>query len=71
MGLAKPQRVARDQGRAELPISQWDFGLPSVAVVDEDVQGKMAPSKVEGIILGFELEKERKSRERQENESVE
>ena len=39
--------------------------------VEKDVQGKMAPSKVEGIILGFKLEKERESRERQQNEPVE
>jgi len=45
--------------------------LAPVAVVEEDVQGKMAPSKVEGIILGFELEKERERRERQKNEPVE
>ena len=42
-----------------------------MAVVEEDVMGHMAPSKVEGIILGFEIEKEKENRERQENESDE
>jgi NADH-quinone oxidoreductase subunit E len=43
--------------------------LAPVAVVEDDVLGNMAPSKVEGIILGFEIEKEKESRERQGNES--
>lgn len=43
--------------------------LAPVAVVDENVQGHMAPSKVEGIILGFEIEKEKDARERQKYEA--
>jgi NADH-quinone oxidoreductase subunit E len=43
--------------------------LAPVAVVDETTHGHMAPSKVEGIILGFELEKERQERERGQSES--
>jgi NADH-quinone oxidoreductase subunit E len=42
--------------------------LAPVAVVDENIQGHMAPSKVEGIILGFEIEKEKMDRERRKNE---
>lgn len=33
--------------------------LAPVAVVEEDILGHMAPSKVEGIILGFEIAKEK------------
>jgi NADH-quinone oxidoreductase subunit E len=33
--------------------------LAPVAVVGDSVQGHMAPSKVEGIILGFQIEKEK------------
>ena len=33
--------------------------LAPVAVVDSTVQGHMAPSKVEGTLLGFEIEKEK------------
>lgn len=36
--------------------------LAPVAVVDDSVQGHMAPSKVEGIILGFQIEKEKRQR---------
>ena len=43
--------------------------LAPVAVVEDDVMGNMAPSKVEGIILGFEIAKEKEDRERQGNES--
>ena len=34
--------------------------LAPVAVVDEKVHGRMAPTKVDGILLGFQLEKEGK-----------
>jgi len=38
--------------------------LAPVAVVDETIQGHMAPSKVEGLILGFQIEKDKEERER-------
>ena len=43
--------------------------LAPVGIVDETVHGHMAPSKVEGIIHGFQIEKEREEREKQKNES--
>ena len=43
--------------------------LAPVAIVDETVHGHMAPSKVEGLILGFEIEKEREKREAKPTES--
>jgi len=39
--------------------------LAPVAVVDENVHGRVAPSKVEGLILGFQIEKEKQEREAQ------
>jgi NADH-quinone oxidoreductase subunit E len=39
--------------------------LAPVAIIDDIVHGYMAPSKIEGIILGFELEKQRKKRGKQ------
>jgi NADH-quinone oxidoreductase subunit E len=45
--------------------------LAPVALVDDAVHGHVAPSKVEGLILGFEIEKEREERERQYRESNE
>lgn len=43
--------------------------LAPVAVVDETTHGYMAPSKVEGILLGFELEREREKREAEQGDS--
>ena len=43
----------------------------TVAIVDDPAYGHMAPSRVEGVILGFEVEKERKDREKQDSESEE
>jgi len=40
--------------------------LAPVAVVEGAVQGHMAPSKVEGLILGFEIAKEKAEREKKE-----
>lgn len=37
--------------------------LAPVAVINEETHGHMAPSKVEGLILAVEIEKERKARE--------
>jgi NADH-quinone oxidoreductase subunit E len=45
--------------------------LAPVALVDDEVHGHVAPSKVEGLILGFEIEKEREEREKQSRESNE
>ena len=44
--------------------------LAPVAVVDEDVHGHVAPSKVEGLILGFQIEKEKEEREKQKDGSA-
>lgn len=43
--------------------------LAPVAVVEETVQGHMAPSKVEGLLLGFQIEKEKEEREKKRDES--
>jgi NADH-quinone oxidoreductase subunit E len=40
--------------------------LAPVAVVDSVVQGHMAPSKVEGILLGFQIEREKAQKGRPE-----
>ena len=42
--------------------------LAPVAVVDETTHGHVAPSKVEGLLLGFQIEKEKQERERQKND---
>ena len=43
--------------------------LAPVAIVDETVHGHVAPSKVEGLILGFEIEKQREERKSKRSES--
>jgi len=43
--------------------------LAPVATTDNTVHGHMAPSKVVGLILGFEIQKEREKRQRQKGES--
>ena len=45
--------------------------LAPVVIVDETAHGHVAPSKVEGLILGFQVEKEKEERKRQQNESRE
>jgi len=43
--------------------------LAPVALVGDTVHGHMAPSKVEGMILGFQIEKEKERREKGGDES--
>lgn len=43
--------------------------LAPVTMVGETVHGHMAPSKVEGLILGFQIQKEKEQREKNKNES--
>jgi NADH-quinone oxidoreductase subunit E len=45
--------------------------LAPVAVVDKTVQGRMAPSKVEGLLLGFQIEKEKHERAKRSDGSDE
>ena len=42
--------------------------LAPVAIIGDTVYGHMAPSKVEGLILGFEIEKEKEKREKEKIE---
>ena len=43
--------------------------LAPVAVIGETVHGTMAPSKVEGLILGFKIEQEKEEREKKKHGS--
>ena len=43
--------------------------LAPVAVIDETVHGHMAPSKVEGLLMRIEIEKEMEEREKKKDES--
>jgi NADH-quinone oxidoreductase subunit E len=43
--------------------------LAPVAIIDETVHGHMAPSKVEGLLMRIEIEKEMEEREKKKDES--
>ena len=43
--------------------------LAPVAIVDDKVEAHIAPSRVEGILLGYELQREQQERESQDSES--
>jgi NADH-quinone oxidoreductase subunit E len=43
--------------------------LAPVAIIDKTIQGNMAPSKVEGIFLGYRLEKDKEQRRKTEDET--
>ncbi|MGD9277062.1 MAG: NAD(P)H-dependent oxidoreductase subunit E, partial [Desulfobacterales bacterium] len=43
--------------------------LAPVAIIDEDVHGHMAPSKVEGLLMRIEIEKEMEERAKIQDES--
>ena len=45
--------------------------LAPVAVVDKTVHGHMAPSKVEGLLLGFQIEKDKEKRAKRKGGSHE
>ena len=44
--------------------------LAPVALVDDTVEAHIAPSRIEGILLGFEMQKEQQEREEQDSEST-
>ncbi len=44
--------------------------LAPVAIIGETVYGHMAPSKVEGLIMGFEIEREKEKREKEKIEQT-
>lgn len=44
--------------------------LAPVAIVDGDIFGQMAPSRVEGLFVGFELDREREKREGRRADAV-
>ncbi len=45
--------------------------LAPVAIINDNTSGRMAPSKVEGILLGFQIEKEKEERKNEGDASDE
>jgi len=68
LGIKEGQTTADREFSVERVACVGCCALAPVAVVDETTHGHMAPSKVEGLLLGFQIEKERA--ERESNESV-
>lgn len=71
LGISDGETTADREFSIERVACVGCCALAPVAVVEDKVQGHMAPSKVEGIILGFEIEKEKETRKRPEHESAE
>jgi NADH-quinone oxidoreductase subunit E len=64
LGIAEGETTEDREFSLERVACVGCCALAPVAVIGETVHGKMAPSKVEGLILGFELEKDRAEREK-------
>ncbi|MDY6974577.1 MAG: NADH-quinone oxidoreductase subunit NuoE [Thermodesulfobacteriota bacterium] len=69
LGICDGQTTADREFSIERLACVGCCALAPVAIVDETVHGHVAPSKVEGLILGFQIEKEREEREKSRDES--
>lgn len=64
LGIKEGETTADREFSIERVACVGCCALAPVAVVDDSVQGHMAPSKVEGVILGFQIEKQKSQRGR-------
>lgn len=69
LGIRDGQTTADKEFSIERAACVGCCALAPVAVVGEQVHGHMAPSKVEGLILGFEIEKQKQEREKAEHDA--
>ncbi len=70
LGIAEGETTEDREFSLERVACVGCCALAPVAVIGETVHGKMAPSKVEGLILGFQIEKDRAEREKGENDGT-
>ena len=63
LGIREGETTADREFSIERVACVGCCALAPVAVVGETVQGHMAPSRVEGLVLGFRLEKEKAERD--------
>ena len=68
LGIKSGETTLDREFRVEKVACVGCCALAPVAVIDDEIQGYIAPSKVEGIFLGFEIEKEREEREKKKKE---
>ena len=71
LGIKEGETTADREYSVERVACVGCCALAPVAVVDEAVEGHMMPSRVEGIFLQFQIEREREAREEAERESGE
>ena len=64
LGISEGQTTEDREFSIERVACVGCCALAPVALIGETVHGHMAPSKVEGLILGFQIEKEKKEREK-------
>jgi len=69
LGIRDGQTTADKEFSIERVACVGCCALAPVAVIGEQIHGHMAPSKVEGLILGFEIEKQKQERENKEHDS--
>jgi NADH:ubiquinone oxidoreductase subunit E len=63
LGIKDGETTADREYSVERVVCVGCCALAPVAVVDEDVLGRMLPSKVEGLFVQFQVERERRDRE--------
>ena len=71
LGIKDGETTADREYSVERVVCVGCCALAPVAVVDDDVLGRMLPSKVEGIFVQFQVEQQRQEREKAERDSGE
>jgi NADH-quinone oxidoreductase subunit E len=70
LGICEGQTTADREFSIDRVACVGCCALAPVASVDETIYGHVAPSKVEGLMLGFQIDKEKEERKRKQDESV-
>jgi NADH-quinone oxidoreductase subunit E len=71
LGIKDGETTADREYSIERVVCVGCCALAPVALVDDDVLGRMLPSKVEGLFVQFEIERQRQEREKVARESGE
>jgi NADH-quinone oxidoreductase subunit E len=69
LGIKHGETTADGEYSVERVACVGCCALAPVSMVDEVTHGHMAPSKVEGLLLGFQVDRERSEREKPQSES--
>jgi len=71
LGIKDGETTADREYSVERVVCVGCCALAPVALLDDDVLGRMLPSKVEGLFVQFEIERQRQEREKVARESGE